>query len=351
MISRDNYESYLIDYLDGALTPQLKAEVDTFLLLNPDLAIEFEGLEQVSVSAPSAKFKGKKQLKKSYFNEFGVDTELDYLCIAELENDINSLETSKLEHLTSTQAEAQKIRATYAKTKLVPDSNIIFDKKKQLKQYSINTFKLNFYRVAAVAAVLALTWGIYRWNISNTSVVSAVPETVAVVTETQSVVDLNDEVKNVEVNTEVVAIVQVESESISRTKIIDAIESSAIANDNVQPRKESEVRALNPIKPINPTIRTTQISSNELKAINLRKDVKIEAVQAEQQTIYAQNGNGKTKEYTLKDVALVGAMKIGEFLGIKSDVEYNKSGKVTRVKVKSNLIAFSSTYKRNELRD
>lgn len=53
-INRNNYEPFVIDYLDGALSPEMTAELLLFLELNPDIASEVEGLQNEPI--PSEDF-------------------------------------------------------------------------------------------------------------------------------------------------------------------------------------------------------------------------------------------------------------------------------------------------------
>jgi hypothetical protein len=48
-ITRHNYESFFLDYLEGELSDELKMELEVFLAENPDLAAELEDFESVSL--------------------------------------------------------------------------------------------------------------------------------------------------------------------------------------------------------------------------------------------------------------------------------------------------------------
>ncbi|MFT5595390.1 MAG: hypothetical protein ACI8QH_000171 [Flammeovirgaceae bacterium] len=48
-ITRHNYESFFLDYLEGELSDELKMELEVFLTENPDLAEELEEFESVSL--------------------------------------------------------------------------------------------------------------------------------------------------------------------------------------------------------------------------------------------------------------------------------------------------------------
>lgn len=53
MINRNNYEEYILLYLDGELSPDEKQAVDIFLNANPDLKSEFELLQQTILQPES----------------------------------------------------------------------------------------------------------------------------------------------------------------------------------------------------------------------------------------------------------------------------------------------------------
>ena len=44
MITRENYEVYFIDYMDGNLSERERAEVEAFLLVHPDLQEQLDGM-------------------------------------------------------------------------------------------------------------------------------------------------------------------------------------------------------------------------------------------------------------------------------------------------------------------
>ena len=44
MITRDNYELFIVEYIDGCLNEQQIAELRAFLLKNPDIKAEFKNI-------------------------------------------------------------------------------------------------------------------------------------------------------------------------------------------------------------------------------------------------------------------------------------------------------------------
>ncbi len=65
-INKLNYEVYAIDYLDGNLTGELLAEMEQFMLMNPEIAREFDMFNSmVFVSDSSIGYAGKSNMKKA----------------------------------------------------------------------------------------------------------------------------------------------------------------------------------------------------------------------------------------------------------------------------------------------
>ena len=67
-ITRENYESFFIDYLDGFLDEKLIDDFIEFLQQNPDLKEELSLFENVSVDAENISFDKKDQLFKEKYD-------------------------------------------------------------------------------------------------------------------------------------------------------------------------------------------------------------------------------------------------------------------------------------------
>lgn len=64
MITMDNYEGWLMRYIDGELSDSEHAEVERFLQDHPEQREEMEELRKLFVTAPLATFAGKEALLK-----------------------------------------------------------------------------------------------------------------------------------------------------------------------------------------------------------------------------------------------------------------------------------------------
>ena len=74
-INKLNYEVYAIDYIDGTLSPDLKIEMEQFLLIHPDVAKDVALFGDMAfVPDQSVKYLGKQDLKRSM--QFAI---MDYM--------------------------------------------------------------------------------------------------------------------------------------------------------------------------------------------------------------------------------------------------------------------------------
>lgn len=122
-IDRSNYEAFFLDYLDGNLKEELRAEFDLFLIENPDLALELnevrdamESLGQTHDTIASERFDFKHELKKSERVE--TVALIDDLLVKELEGDITLAEKEQLKRFESEGAPVGESRRVFSKTKL-----------------------------------------------------------------------------------------------------------------------------------------------------------------------------------------------------------------------------------------
>jgi hypothetical protein len=157
-ISRNNYESYLIDYLDGKLNTEEEKEVLLFLQSNPDIQEEFNGITDAILDVEEDTIlQDKEQLKKPAYPAIKKDVE--HLLIAELENDLSTAEKIKLQHTLVAYPEAEKDRALFYNTLLKPDFSIQYPHKQTLKRRK--GVVLTIQHISALAASLILVAGLY----------------------------------------------------------------------------------------------------------------------------------------------------------------------------------------------
>jgi len=154
-ITRENYEPFFMDYIEGNLPESMIDQFLDFLNQNPDLKEELHLFEEVNLPKEHVVFQEKQQLHKSSADE---TRRLENIAIAYLEGDWDVAENKTIETYFSTNPEFKREYDLFAKTQLRPDFEIKYPEKQKLYRKSGATIVMNW--VARVAAVLVLIWGI-----------------------------------------------------------------------------------------------------------------------------------------------------------------------------------------------
>lgn len=123
-INLDNYEAYLLDYLENRLNPEDREALRRFLLLHPELEIDLEE-NLPSLSPEASSFPSKEELHRH------VAAEEDLL-IAHLEGLLTAEEKAGLEKRLVEEPALKQSYAQYEKTLLRPDLSEHFNFKKAL---------------------------------------------------------------------------------------------------------------------------------------------------------------------------------------------------------------------------
>jgi len=128
-ITRDNYESFFIDYMEGNLPESSIDQFLDFLNQNPDLKEELHLFEEVNLPLESVVFQEKKHLYKSSADE---KRRLENIAIAYLEGDWDADENKTVEAYLSSNPEFKREYDLFAKTQLRPDFRIKYPEKQKL---------------------------------------------------------------------------------------------------------------------------------------------------------------------------------------------------------------------------
>lgn len=164
MITRNNYELYIIDFYDGKLNKIQVEELHLFLNQNPDLKEEFEFFADATLDAEPIIFKDKANLKK-------VDSQSTEHLIAYYENDLSASERNLVEEKLKKDVALANELEIIKKTKQLPDYTILFENKSSLKQSAkVIAFSRTFYRNLSIAAsviLIAIAYFIFRPDHKN----------------------------------------------------------------------------------------------------------------------------------------------------------------------------------------
>lgn len=128
-ITRENYEIYIIDYLDGSLSKEMSTELMKFLRANPDLYEEFEMLSDATLPADDIEFTDKSLLKKNITDSPIDDGSIDEWCIAAIENQLSDGEKIIFEKALQNNHQWSNTYKAFLNT-ILPIENIKFDEHK-----------------------------------------------------------------------------------------------------------------------------------------------------------------------------------------------------------------------------
>ena len=163
-ITRENYEAFVIDYLDGKLGPIQSAELINFLSQNPDLEEEFNEFENIRVDSSKEMKPDKEKLKKGFSDIPKInDGNFDEFCVAKFEGDLNENNEIRLKEYLKEHPEKQKDLTLYSKIYLSPDYNIKYSEKNSIKRASpfVHRKNLLLYASSIAAAILLFILLIY----------------------------------------------------------------------------------------------------------------------------------------------------------------------------------------------
>ena len=176
-ITRDNYESFFLDYLEGNLEESLIDQFLDFLEQHPDLKEELQLFENIRLPEEPVSFAGKKHLYQSPAHEKEA---FELKAIAFMEGDLKDEERRGFEAYLATHPELKKEAALMESTRLTADSGIQYPDKHKLYKTSGTVVLMNW--VARAAAIVVLLWGVSTFFESEQQAVSPTqPKEVATV--------------------------------------------------------------------------------------------------------------------------------------------------------------------------
>src|SRR6218665_1737017 len=151
-INLDNYEQWLLLYVDNELSAAECNAVEEFLRQYPYLRQELEALMQATLTAEPISFTAKTSLLKPLISEYNEEKML-----LQLDAELGAPETAKLEKHIEANKNLQKAWAALQKTKLNAADIIPFpDKQLLYKKERARIILIPFIRWTAAAAVIGI---------------------------------------------------------------------------------------------------------------------------------------------------------------------------------------------------
>ena len=163
-INRNNYESYLIDWMEGNLDARTGEELMLFLDDNPDIKEELEEFENVFLEPEPVEFPKKSALKKTDTIPAGNIHEDNYetFFIAWHENDLSRKEQMDVEQFVLANPSLKKEFDLFGSLTVSRDKSIVYDNKEELHHRNkvVPLFWLS--SAAAILLVLIAIFGLLK---------------------------------------------------------------------------------------------------------------------------------------------------------------------------------------------
>jgi hypothetical protein len=151
-IDKNNYEAFLLDYIEGNLSAEMTAELMLFLQQNPEIESGMDGFKIISLEKEDAKFDAKKELKRK---EFVVnDDVIEGLIISCINGDLSKAEEKKLMEIVTDNPDYSKLFSQYKRTKLEIGDEKLSDKVLLKGNLPVTEENAEYFIIAEIEGVI-----------------------------------------------------------------------------------------------------------------------------------------------------------------------------------------------------
>ncbi len=155
-IDINNYEEFFLDYLDGSLSDKEITDLEKFLLENPELRDELEGMENIELTPVNEKYSHPENLKQIDLTEPVNDHNFDFYCIAELEGDLSADQSRAFNDYLQENPSKAREHELMLKTRVKSEGNLLYTDKSKIKKSIFLVYRKEFITAASIAAGMAL---------------------------------------------------------------------------------------------------------------------------------------------------------------------------------------------------
>jgi hypothetical protein len=163
MITKENIEAYLLDFLEGNLKTNEFLELETFLIENPTFKPDFELLyldQYEPIDFNKESLKKKTIFEPDVFQAVQEGTIEEKILVSATENVFTEAEMVHFNNYLIDNLDAQKEFSIYQKTRLAADDSIVFPNVSRLKRKKGKVFVFNSLTKWSAAAIVV---GIGFW--------------------------------------------------------------------------------------------------------------------------------------------------------------------------------------------
>ncbi len=131
-IDKENYEVWMLDYLEGKLSGKQLSLFEQFLSEHPELMEQAEGVENIHLEASDRFFEDKNRLKAKMLKQ--VIDEEEQTTFDASEGNLGAEKKERLQKRLETSPRLQDKLAMYKEARLVADESIVFTGKDALRR-------------------------------------------------------------------------------------------------------------------------------------------------------------------------------------------------------------------------
>ncbi len=341
-ITRDNYEIFFLDYLEGNLDHELIDDFIDFLIQNPDLKEELQTADAIKLEADILYFEKKESL---YKEEYDLPEKFNNVAVAFAEGDISASGKAELDAYLSVHPSKQKELELFEKVKLKADINIVFRKKSRL--YRPNQEKRILLWIARVAAVIAIAFLAYRMG-SDFTTEPFPAENKAIISENRKepqhpiTLPKDSLKKEYPVSDRILTPVaerKTDIKALSDEKPFESTQKQPDIENNAQSRVSAEIQEK--IPSLYATLGTDSEIHNSLMPIEIGVSNPEISINDERLLVDIVKEKTGLDNLSVKKAARMGLNLISGISGKKFNYEMNSGGQITQLNYDSRLLAFS----------
>jgi len=370
-ITRSNYETFFLDYLENNLDESMRSEVEHFVKFNPDLVNELEMFHEMILKPQEI----KRNLNKEYLKKDLLDlipsnfNSVDDFLVAEIENDLNSEQKILLQRLLILEPDLQKELELLRKTKLLPDKNVTFNAKENLKKRKFVLLSSDFGKymipLAAAAILIVLFLFINRQSIKQSNTELSIKKEI-----NQNDLKTNDKIYENKTNDKLAENRHEKRNESNRKSTHLNVSSKTTINSSLKKTNESTTIPVNPVKRDTITeIGIAALENQMTNSVNTEFNAWIIRNEnphdkAPEREVYTLNQylhkkfrvsvlneneqEAENRKFSLWDIADIGIQRIGKILNkdIQLQKQYNEEGYLTSLEFCSPNLAFNAPLKK-----
>ncbi len=342
-VTRDNYESFFLDFLEGNLEENRVDQFLDFLEENPDLKEELQLFDTIRLPEEQILFQDKNILYKSEADSKQI---IENKAIAYFEGDLDDNERKLFEAYLSAYPELETEYRLFTKTRLIPDLGIKYPNKQKLYKKSGYTVFLNW--AARAAAVVVLLWGInslYQ-NEDQVQQQQGNPKLAEITAKDKPLAETIEQ-QNKPQETEVQEVPKPVQEPNTLKLKGNPEKAKQIQEEKPSEeiiKSEHDLIAMTTISPILAQIENPSLTDNKLAIAQIGYDLNVrepsDTLSLEEYLAIRAKRAGNEGLFSFQRIARMGLNLASELSGDR--IGYNETdGKITKVEFESKLLAFS----------